>query len=392
MQKTPFKHMFAAFMAGSVVVGSLMFASDQLNVFSGGIAAATPAATPATTAAAVQTASATASSQASASLAAVKAGNASVSDIAKAASPAVVKIETVVQSAGSRSFTGSQEGSGIGSGFIFDASGYILTNEHVVDGASQIQVYVQGYDKPFTATLLGSSYDLDLAVLKIEGGQAFPTLALGSSENAQAGDWVVAIGNPYDFDYTVTAGVLSAKEREISIDDSQGTRNYKHLIQTDTSINPGNSGGPLLNMNGEVIGINTAVSSEAQGIGFAIPAETVSSVIDKLKNNESIPKQASPYIGVSVQDVTEDMQADLQLNEAAGVVVMSVQRQSPAFQAGVRQYDVITAVNGSKISNTEALTKQIQAAQVGDTLSLTINRAGKTQNISVKVNDKNAAN
>ena len=167
----------------------------------------------------------------------------------------------------------------MGTGFIFEKTGYILTNEHVVDGADEIQVTVEGYDKPFTAKLLGNSYELDLAVLKIEGTKDFPILPLGKADDVNVGDWVVAIGNPYGFDHTVTVGVLSAKERPISIPDEKGTREYKHLLQTDASINPGNSGGPLLNLNGEVIGINTAVSSQAQGIGFAIPTSTISSVL-----------------------------------------------------------------------------------------------------------------
>lgn len=378
------KSIFASFMAGAVIVGSLMFASDKLNLFSGGTQAAASASS------AASAPSGTANGNGNAQTASFTSGTSSISTIAKQASPAVVKIETKTKTSSRRSGSSLQT-SGLGSGFIFDASGYILTNEHVIDGADSIDVYVQGYDKPFTAKLLGSSYDLDLAVLKIQGDKAFPTLKIGSSDNAQVGDWVVAIGNPYDFDYTVTAGVLSAKDRTISIDDTQGTRNYKHLIQTDTSINPGNSGGPLLNMNGEVIGVNTAVSSDAQGIGFAIPTSTISSVLEQLKNNQTIPKEASPYLGVSVQDLTQDMLPDLNLNSTDGVLVAAVQPGSPAFRAGIRQYDVITAVNGTSMTSTDQLTKQIQAAKVGDSLKLTINRNGRTQDITVAVGDKNAA-
>ncbi|WP_231571192.1 S1C family serine protease [Gordoniibacillus kamchatkensis] len=406
LQGQSFRTAFAAFMSGALIVGSLMFASDKLNLFTGGVqplVAGTAAAAGTSANGGVQTASYSAS------------GPGTISEIAKAASPAVVKIETKTKASGSgsnslynspffRQFMGDggsgqpqQDGSGglqesgLGSGFIFDSSGYILTNEHVIDGADEIDVYVQGYDKPFQAKLLGSSYDLDLAVLKIEGDKAFPSLAIGNSDDAQVGDWVVAIGNPYDFDYTVTAGVLSAKDRPISIDDTEGTRNYKHLLQTDTAINPGNSGGPLLNMNGEVIGINTAVNAEAQGIGFAIPTSTISSVLDNLKTGKTIPKEPAPYIGVSVQDVTSDMLGDLQLKSTDGALVAAVQRQTPAFAAGIRQYDVITAVNGKQVASADELTKQIQAAKVGDELTITISRGGQTQNVSVKVGDKNAA-
>ncbi|CAN7652805.1 trypsin-like peptidase domain-containing protein [Paenibacillus sp. LjRoot153] len=386
------KPIFAAFMAGAVVVGGLMFTSDKLNLFGYDTQTvqsnATAAAAVNTAAAGVQTASLN------------NLGTNSISQITKASSPAIVKIETKVKQTSTPSTRrnsqqqGSQSGdtieNGIGSGFIFEDSGYILTNEHVIEGADEIDVYVQGYDTPFTATLLGSSYDLDLAVLKIQGDKAFPALKIGDSDAAEVGEWVVAIGNPYDFDYSVTTGVLSAKEREISIDDEQGTRNYKHLLQTDTAINPGNSGGPLLNLNGEVIGINTAVNAEAQGMGFAIPASTISLVVDKLKNNETIPKDPAPYIGVALQNITDDMLQDLKISSTNGVVVAEVQQGSPAFKAGIRQYDVITEVNSKGIANTEELTKAVQAAAVGDALKVKISRDGQTKDISVEVGDKNA--
>lgn len=391
MRNNKFKPMFAAFMAGAVVIGGLMFTSDKLNLFGfeDGAAQSSVAAAANTAAANVQTASLSPT------------GANSVSSIVKAASPAIVKIETKVKQTtnGQNRRNSFQQGTesgdtienGIGSGFIFDSNGYILTNEHVIDGADEISVYVQGYDTPFTAKLLGSSYDLDLAVLQIQGDKAFPALKIGSSDNTQVGDWLVAIGNPYDFDYSVTTGVLSAKERTISIDDTEGTRNYKHLLQTDTAINPGNSGGPLLNLNGEVIGINTAVNSEAQGIGFAIPASTFSSVVDKLKNNESIPKEPAPYIGVALQNLTDDMLSDLKIKSTKGAVVAEVEHGTPAFEAGIRQYDVILSVNGTATSSTEDITKAVQAAAVGDELKVTISRDGETKDVTVKVGDKNAA-
>ncbi|NRF94784.1 trypsin-like peptidase domain-containing protein [Paenibacillus frigoriresistens] len=390
-RNTKWRPMFAAFMAGAVVVGGLMFTSDKLNLFgyaAGPVQSGVTAAATNSTASGVQTASLTPS------------GTNSISSIAKAASPAIVKIETKVKQTnigqnrrnllGQGTESGDTIENGIGSGFVFDSSGYILTNEHVINGADEIDVYVQGYDTPFTAKLLGSSYDLDLAVLKIEGDKAFPALNIGNSDNTQVGDWLVAIGNPYDFDYSVTTGVLSAKERTISIDDEQGTRNYKHLLQTDTAINPGNSGGPLLNMNGEVIGINTAVNAEAQGMGFAIPASTISSVVDKLKNNETIPKEPAPYIGVALQNISDNMLDDLKINSTKGAVVTQVQQGTPAFQAGIRQYDVILNVNGTAISSTDDITKAVQAAAVGDELKITISRDGQTKDVIVKVGNRNA--
>ncbi|NOU72722.1 PDZ domain-containing protein [Paenibacillus sp. LMG 31458] len=385
-----FRSMFAAFMAGAVVVGGLMFTSDKMNLFgydAGPVQSGVAAGAANSVAANVQTASLTPT------------GTNSVSAIVQTASPAIVKIETKVKQTnngqnrrntlGQGTESGDTIENGIGSGFVFDSSGYILTNEHVINGADEIDVYVQGYDTPFTAKLLGSSYDLDLAVLKIQGDKAFPSLKLGNSDTTQVGDWLVAIGNPYDFDYSVTTGVLSAKERTISIDDEQGTRNYKHLLQTDTAINPGNSGGPLLNLNGEVIGINTAVNAEAQGMGFAIPASTISSVVDKLKNNETIPKEPAPYIGVALQNISDDMLEDLKINSTKGAIVAEVQQGTPAFAAGIRQYDVILNVNGTVISSTDDITKAVQAAAVGDELKITISRDGQTKDVTVKVGNRN---
>lgn len=396
------KSVIAAFTAGAMVVGGLMFASDKMNLFTGaGQAMASSVSTAAN--------SSGNGSVTTASMDMNRPNN--ISDIVKQAEPAVVKIETKVKQQTRRSGNssywqffgnngseqsqgqdGSLQSAGIGSGFIFESSGYILTNEHVVNGAAEIEVTVQGYDKPFKAALLGSSYDLDLAVLKIEGNAAFPTLPIGNSDDAQVGDWLVAIGNPYDFDYTVTAGLLSAKDRPIDISDEQGTRNYKHLLQTDAAINPGNSGGPLLNLKGEVIGINTAVNAEAQGIGFAIPSSTISSVLNDLKNNVTIPKEPAPYIGVSIQNITEDMLGDLKLGSTDGVVVADVTRKSPAFEAGIRPYDVIIAANGAKISSTDEFTKLIQSSKVGDQVTLTIIRDGNKQDRTVAVGNKNETN
>jgi serine protease Do len=406
------KSMFAAFMAGVLVVGGMMFASDRMNLFSGGSHPLTSSVS-----APSSTSGATNNGGANKNVSVDSTRPNNIADIAQQASPAVVKVETKVKSKGGSNsnnplyndpffrqfFGGSSQGqgqdqsgqlqpAGLGTGFIFESSGYIITNEHVVDGADEISVTLQGHDKPYTAKLLGNSYDLDLAVLKIEDTSPFPTLPIGNSDNSRVGDWVVAIGNPYDFDYTVTAGLLSAKDRPISIPDQKGTRDYKHLIQTDAAINPGNSGGPLLNLNGEVIGINTAVNSQAQGIGFAIPSSTINSVLTQLKNNVTIPKEPIPFIGVSVQDLTSDMLSDLKVTNTDGALVADVQRKSPAFNAGIRPYDVIIAVNGNKITSSSDLTKQVQAVKVGDKLTCTIIRNGINQDISVTVGDKSTIN
>ncbi|MBO9597370.1 MAG: trypsin-like peptidase domain-containing protein [Cohnella sp.] len=285
--------MLAAFMAGAVTVGGLSYGADKLNLFSGGgvIAAQAQDGASGSIDAGLKTASVALGS------------NANIASVYEAANPAVVKIEnygTPTNANGYNLFGGrgmsrqrqpSAEPTlvGSGSGFFFEKSGYILTNEHVIADATELKVTVQGYDEPLTAKLVGSDYDLDLAVLKVESpdGQAFPSLTLGDSDQTKIGDWVVAIGNPYGLDHTITIGVLSAKERPITISDEQGDHLYEHLLQTDASINSGNSGGPLLNANGEVIGINTAVNAEGQGIGFAIPTTTIKAALDGLMDKQT---------------------------------------------------------------------------------------------------------
>lgn len=307
-------------------------------------------------------------------------GSRDVTGVVDAVGPAVVKIETLVKSnsrngsssspnlsdpfsqfffgdqysgnGSSQNEQDSKSGSdsssqlipyGIGTGFIYEKSGYILTNQHVIDNADVIQVTVDGVTKPYEAKLLGSSKDLDLAVLKIEGDSDFPTVALGDSDSIKVGSEVVAIGNPQGFDHTVTSGVLSAKGRSIDIneEDGSGTRNYKNLLQTDASINPGNSGGPLLNMNGQVIGMNVAVSTDSQGIGFAIAVNTIKEVVDKLEANQAIPKEPVPFIGATLMTITDEVAKQMGTDIKEGSVVADIIYKSPAYTADLRPYDII---------------------------------------------------
>jgi S1-C subfamily serine protease len=172
---------------------------------------------------------------------------------------------------------------GLGSGFLISSDGYLLTNEHVIDGATSIMVTIIGQPNPVSAQVVGSDQALDLAVLKVNAGSNLPYLKLGDSDNTRVGSWAIAIGNPYGLDNTVTVGVISAKGRPITVQD----HDYPNLLQTDASINPGNSGGPLLDLNGNVIGINTAVDEQAQGIGFAIPSNTAKDALNSLMNNQT---------------------------------------------------------------------------------------------------------
>lgn len=311
---------------------------------------------------------------------------ANISGVVKQTAPAVVKIETVVQTKvanpyladpsfreffGIQNLPKTQVQSGMGSGFIVSEDGYILTNNHVIEGASQIRVTLTS-NKSFTARVVGSDYDLDLAVLKIESKDKLPTLKLGDSEGVEVGDWVIAIGNPYGLDHTVTVGVISAKGRPVNIEDKK----FRNLLQTDASINPGNSGGPLINLNGEVVGVNTAVNASAQGIGFAIPSSTVVLVYNQLITKGSVSR---PYIGVSIQP----------LQDQRGVMVAGVASGSPAQAAGIIPGDVIMQFNGRNLDAPQDLLDAVSQTQTGQKITLSIVRAGQNKQIQIIIGDKN---
>ncbi|MEW6181875.1 MAG: trypsin-like peptidase domain-containing protein [Bacillota bacterium] len=271
----------------------------------------------------------------------------------------------------------------LGSGFIISDDGYILTNEHVVDNASEIQVTVSGYSKPFKARVVGSDYDLDLTLLKIDAGKKLSYLKLGDAGKMKVGDWVIAIGNPYGLDHTVTVGVISAKGRPIDIED----RHYKNLLQTDASINPGNSGGPLLDLNGEVIGINTAVNAQAQGIGFAIPSSTVNSILSDLKNKGKVVR---PWLGVQVQSVDKQWADYLGLSSTEGALVVGVVSGSPAERSGITRGDVVMEIAGSKIKTPDDLVSVVTKQKVGSKVDILVWRDGKLVRVSVSINEKPA--
>ncbi len=318
-----------------------------------------------------------------------------VADVVSKVSPAVVKISTMITTGRAddplfsdpffREFfdlpTVPREEEGLGSGFLISNDGYILTNEHVIEGANKISVTVIGFDKEMEAIVVGSDYDLDLAMLKIDAGDSLPFLTLGNSDQIRVGNWVIAIGNPYGLDHTVTTGVISAKGRPISVEDRQ----YENLLQTDASINPGNSGGPLLNLNGEVVGINTAISSEAQGIGFAIPTSTVQQVLEDLKNNVT---RIRPWVGVQVRTVDSELASYLGLDKAEGAVISGVLNGSPAEKAGLTEWDVIVGFNGEKVATADDLVAAIKTSQIGQEVKLTVVRQRQQQTITVTVAEK----
>jgi len=315
-----------------------------------------------------------------------------IANIVAAASPAVVLVKaTVVSQAPNpfmnnplfQQFFGNQFSSPLtqteemlGSGFIFRPDGYILTNDHVVNGASSVTVTLPGQDKALPAQIIGTDYPLDLAVLKINDGDNLPTLTLGDSSKARVGDWVIAIGNPYGLDSTVTVGVLSAKGRPITA----GNRTYSNLLQTDAAINPGNSGGPLLNLAGQVIGINTAVEEQAQGIGFAIPTSTVSAVLPHLVNHTP-----TPYLGVTVETVPQDVAYQLGLPSGEGALVTAVEANSPAAAAGLQAGEVIVAFNGKTVQGPDGLVLQVQSTSPGTRVPLQVYRTGQKITINITV-------
>lgn len=321
-----------------------------------------------------------------------------IADTVDRVGPAVVKIDTTITTSYQgdnpflndpffRQFFGEQFSQprtqvqkGLGSGFLISADGYILTNQHVIDGATSIQVTLVGKSNPYTAKVVGSDRELDLAVLKIDGS-GLPYLKLGNSDQISVGNWVIAIGNPYGLDHTVTVGVISAKGRPVTVED----RTYKNLLQTDASINPGNSGGPLLNLQGEVIGINTAVNAQAQGIGFAIPSNTVSSVLSELMGSGKITRG---WLGIEMQNVTQGIAQYLGYSGQTGVVVRDVLAASPAYKAGLQQGDIITSINGSSINNTDDLSTIIERSSPGTRVTLTVWRNQKSIKIPVTLGER----
>lgn len=237
----------------------------------------------------------------------------------------------------------------------------------------------------FKATILGSDARLDLAVLQIEGQEGpFPTVPLGDSDQSRPGEWVIAIGNPYgkQFDHTVTVGVLSAKGREITIMADSSPQVYENLMQTDAAINSGNSGGPLLNIQGEVIGINTAVHAEAQGIDFAIPINVAKDVLEELIETGEVAKT---WLGIYYLEVDEPLAAQLRLADTKGVVVTDVVVNSPAEQAGLQAWDVIRRIGNLDITSEQSLADVIASHKPGDKVLLTILRGSDSLLLEIEL-------
>jgi len=263
----------------------------------------------------------------------------------------------------------------LGSGFIIDEEGFVVTNNHVIEGAEQIKVKLDD-ESEFDAEVIGRDASTDIALLKIKADRDLPRAILGDSEALKIGQWVVAIGSPFGLERTVTAGIVSAKGRVI------GSGPYDDFIQTDASINPGNSGGPLINMQGEVVGINTAIVASGQGIGFAIPINLAKGIIAQLKSEGEVTRG---WLGVAIQDLSNEMADYYGVESKEGVFVADVFKGDPADQAGIRAKDIILEVNGKKIESSRQLTSMIASLDVGKTATVKILRNGKEKIITVKL-------
>lgn len=275
---------------------------------------------------------------------------------------------------------------GYGSGFIVTKDGYIVTNQHVIQGADEIKININNMDKSIPAEVIWTDFNLDLAVIKINVDQELEPIPLGNSNEIRAGDWAIAIGNPFGFEHTVTTGVISALGRPIQIPTSQGQiRTYKNLIQTDAAINPGNSGGPLLNMNGEVIGINTAVSAQGQGIGFAIPVNEVKEVVNDLKTKGEI---IQPWLGVSVGQISPEVQEYFELDSNQGAIILDVFPDSPADKAGLKTYDIIKEIDQEIIENPDDVVQKINEKEIEERILIKVIRDGDTEILFARIGKK----
>jgi serine protease Do len=308
----------------------------------------------------------------------------SFADIVERVNPAVVNIAVVDRSRDAHEEVPDAPPvdlprRGEGSGFVVDPEGYILTNHHLVGDAQRIRVRMTDRSE-HRARLVGSDPNTDVALVKIEGA-GLPSVALGDSDRVRVGDWVCAIGNPYSFDHTVTAGVVSSLGRKIF------NASFDAYIQTDAAINPGNSGGPLIDSAGRAVGISTAVSTEGQGIGFAVPINVARDVMEQLRARGRV---ARGYLGIQLEEVDADVQKLLGLREARGAMVLDVVPGRAGEKAGLRRYDVITGISGQRIDNGDQLVRSIAAKVPGTHVDLSVVRGGKDLTLRAEVLDRSA--
>jgi serine protease Do len=265
----------------------------------------------------------------------------------------------------------------LGSGFIIDEEGYILTNNHVIEKADKIKVRLSD-EQEFDAEVVGRDPKTDIALIKIESTSSLQAVTMGDSDKLQVGEWLIAIGNPFGLEHTVTAGIVSAKGRVIA------SGSYVDFIQTDASINPGNSGGPLINMRGEVVGISTAIIAGGQGIGFAIPINMAKGILSQLKEKGEVTRG---WLGVMIQKVTPELAKQFGLEESEGVLVAQVMEDSPAERAGIKREDIIIEFDRTRIHKVNELQKIVADTPVGKQVSVRVIRGGREKTLEVEVGE-----
>lgn len=266
---------------------------------------------------------------------------------------------------------------GLGTGFIISEDGYVVTNNHVVDKADDIEIILEDGEK-YVAKIIGKDPKTDLALLKIESENSLPFVEFGDSESSEIGDWVIAIGNPFGLGHTVTAGIISAKGRIL------GIGNYDDFIQTDAPINPGNSGGPLFNLRGEVVGVNTAIIARGQGLGFSIPINLTKHIIDQIKDGGKVVRG---WLGISIQKVTAEIAEVIGIKEGIGVLIADVAKQSPAENGGLLRGDIVLEYNGKKIKEVSDLTGKVALTPPGTVAKLKIIRESKTRELNIAIGE-----
>lgn len=264
----------------------------------------------------------------------------------------------------------------LGSGVIYDSRGYILTNHHVIENADEIMVKLMD-QREFSARIVGVDPMTDLAVLKIFSFSSFPTPVFGSTENLGVGEWVMAIGNPYGLDGTVTVGVISGTRRS-----DLGIATFENFLQTDASINPGNSGGPLIDLDGRVVGINTAIAEIGSGVGFAIPVEMATRIADALIDKGTVERG---WLGVGIQSLTPELAVSFKVSQDEGVLVNNVDDGAPAQRAGLLQGDIIISFDGQSVPDSKSLQKRVAETRIGKSVPLRIIRDGIHKTVYVEV-------
>jgi serine protease Do len=319
-------------------------------------------------------------------------------NVAKAVTPSVVNISTISHKRIVRPFfefspffgdlfeqqrPRVQKETSLGSGFIINKDGLIVTNDHVIKDADSIQVKLSGSDATYTAKLVGRDPKTDIAVIKINAKEPLQAAVLADSDQIQVGQWAIAIGNPFGLDKTVTVGVISATGRS-----GMGIETYENFIQTDASINPGNSGGPLLNIHGEVVGINTAIVAAGQGIGFAIPVNMAKQIISQLISKGNVSRG---WLGVSIQPVTDEIAKSFALPKAKGALINDVIAGSPAEKAGLQQGDVLLKFDGKDVKDARQLQMVVAETPVGKQVTVEIFRDGKAVSLPVTLASTDSA-